>query len=307
MTAQLEGDAGGASDIYLNLLESAGLEEADGTPTASHARSTNAATARLWERERLRCLQRLGKWQEVLDDCHHVCPSVEWDARTLRPVDETTEERAVAGSALGGDALNAAVRAMLRLGEDACSYDHTTGVAHPRKLTDFCRRCAKAAAPGGWVSEELGVELAASELRDGVEDVALTRIAALRRCFRRRWIGSHPAAASVRRALLQPLQPAAELEEALELTRLCRRICANGVNGANGGANDGRYDDRYGGDASAFDIDAGAGALEALLERCGRDGRATFSIPRVVGTRGWRQAHRVGSFQRARPAFAGSG
>ena len=36
---------------------------------------TNAATARLWERERLRCLQRLGKWQEVLDDCHHVCPS----------------------------------------------------------------------------------------------------------------------------------------------------------------------------------------------------------------------------------------
>ena len=267
LTAQLEGDAGGASDIYLNLLESAGSEEADGTPTASHARSTNAATARLWERERLRCLQRLGKWQEVLDDCHHVCPSVEWDARTLRPVDETTEERAVAGSALGGDALNAAVRAMLRLGEDACSYDHATGVAHPRKLTDFCRRCAKAAAPGGWVSEELGVELAASELRDGVEDVALTRIAALRRCFRRRWIGSHPAASFVRRALLQPLQPAAELEEALELTRLCRRICANGVNGANGGANDGRYDDRYGGDASAFDIDAGAGALEALLER----------------------------------------
>ena len=137
MTAQLEGDAGGASDIYLNLLESAGSEEADGTPTASKHARANAATARLWERERLRCLQRLGKWQEVLDDCQHVCPSSEWDAQTLRPVDDEAEERAVAGSAVGGDALNAAVRAMLRLGEDACSYDHTAGVSHPRKLTDF--------------------------------------------------------------------------------------------------------------------------------------------------------------------------
>ena len=256
LTAQLEGDVGGASDIYLNLLESAGsAEEANGTRTANPNPNPKPATAtvRLWERERLRCLQRLGKWQDVLDDCHHVCPTPEWDARTLRPVDDETEERAVAGSAVGGDVLNAAVRAMLRLGEDACSYDHTTGVAHPRKLTDFSRRCAKAAASNGWVAEELGVELAAAELRDGVEDVALTRIAALRRCFRRRWIGSHPAAASVRRALLQPLQPAAELEEALELTRACRRIC--GVNESRGG------------DASAFDIALGASALEAMLER----------------------------------------
>ena len=251
LTAQLEGDAGGASDIYLNLLESA--MDTDGpAPT----------NARLWERERLRCLQRLGKWQEVLDDCQHIRPKVDWDPNELRSFssDESesfsSRERAVSGSAVGGDVLNAAVRAMLRLGEDACSYD-SEGVAHPRKLSDFFKRSAKATGQSGWVAEELGVEIAAAELRDGVEDVALTRIAALRRCFRRRWIGSHPAATSVRRALLQPLQPAAELEEALELSRLARKICG-------GGGND---DDANFNDASAVDIDAGAGALESMLER----------------------------------------
>ena len=251
LTAQLEGDAGGASDIYLNLLESA--MDTDGpAPT----------NARLWERERLRCLQRLGKWQEVLDDCQHIRPKLDWDPNELRSFssDEnesfSSRERAVSGSAVGGDVLNAAVRAMLRLGEDACSYD-SEGVAHPRKLSDFFKRSAKATGQSGWVAEELGVEIAAAELRDGVEDVALTRIAALRRCFRRRWIGSHPAATSVRRALLQPLQPAAELEEALELSRLARKICG-------GGGND---DDANFNDASAVDIDAGAGALESMLER----------------------------------------
>ena len=59
-------------------------------------------------------------------------------------------------------------------------------------------------------------------------------------------------------ALLQPLQPAAELEEALELSRLARKICGGG------GAGD---DDANFNDASAVDIDAGAGAFESMLER----------------------------------------
>jgi len=56
------------------------------------------------------------------------------------------------------------------------------------------------------------VEVAAARLMDGAEDLAATHVAAVRRTFKHRWLGSHPCAASVRRALLQPLQPATELE-----------------------------------------------------------------------------------------------
>ena len=141
----------------------------------------------------------------------------------------------------------------------------------------------RAAAPGGWVSEELGVELAAFELRDGVEDVALTRIAALRRCFRRRWIGSHPAASSVRRgaaaaaatrggggggAGAHPFM-SPDLSPKTAVTRRRRRARSTSTPGP-----------------ERWRLCSSAG---------GRDGRATFSIPESW-ERGWRRAHRVGAF-----------
>ena len=103
---------------------------------------------------------------------------------------------------------------------------------------------------------------AAARLRDGAEDAAKTHIAALRKCFRLRWLGSHPCAVSVRRALLQPLQPATELEELLAVARTARSH-HTGALGGRGNAAAAAAATRGG----VPPRDAGVAAVEELLER----------------------------------------
>ena len=214
VAAQLEGDARIARDAYDGLLEDA---------RAGTIPAPSPSLERLWRRERLRCSQRLGDWETVFYDVEDaVAPP--WTVESLsrggdgNGGDEivSADDRVIPGSAVGGGILAAAVRAMIRAPaahrEEDARVDETLAriFAHP------------AAAPGGFLADELGVELAVEKLRAGAEDVAATRVAAVRRCFRLRWLAAHPRATATRRALLQSLQPATELEEVITFARAAR-------------------------------------------------------------------------------------
>lgn len=220
LEAQLENDAGAASKIYDALLDD-GLAGGDS--------EGGGAQRRMWEREQLRCYQRLGEWSEVAD----IVWESEWE-RTLddaaagvglagactvaglRP-SEDVDERAIAGAAAGGGKLGAAIRAMLRL-DKTTALKNVVGDGQGREL----------------VEEEFGVEIAAARLLDGAEDAAIAQIASARRTFRARWLGTHPAATSARKALLQPLQVATELEEAAAAARLARARRVGALGGSRG-------------------------------------------------------------------------
>jgi len=78
LTAQLEGDAFSASGIYNELLAKA--KEETETANVNDASATRMPPGqrlhtRLWERESLRCLQRLGDWDGVLVDLEGIVPS----------------------------------------------------------------------------------------------------------------------------------------------------------------------------------------------------------------------------------------
>jgi hypothetical protein len=312
LTAQLEGDPHHASEIYTHLLGSMVEDEDEdqggvagaGGGSGMGVGQARHQHARLWERENLRCLQRLGDWENVMDEVGQIvsssataratatamagpAPGLSWTVAGLRPSDDV-DERAVAGSAVGGGVLGAAVRAMLRLDAE---NDGLRAIA-----TD------PAAAPGGgFISEELGVEMAAVKLLHGAEDLVTTHIAAVRRCFRLQWLGSHPCAGSVRRTLLQPLQPATELEEVLDVVRATRALHTGALGGAcgQGGSRGGEESATGGrgegghrrGSGGGGCVDIGVAAVEKLLETWRRRWPSDALDPpevweRVVAVRG---------------------
>ena len=152
VAAQLEGDSRIARDAYDGLLEDA---------RAGTIPAPSPSLERLWRRERLRCSQRLGDWETVFYDVEDaVAPP--WTVESLsrggdgNGGDEivSADDRVIPGSAVGGGILAAAVRAMIRAPaahrEEDARVDETLAriFAHP------------AAAPGGFLADELGVELA---------------------------------------------------------------------------------------------------------------------------------------------------
>jgi hypothetical protein len=107
LTAQLEGDAKSARDIYNALLmeEPEPDSERDVSDVSGNKNHGQAHLRRLWFRERARCSQKLGEWHDLaLDICDVVDPP--WSVDTLRGGRVREEsERAIPGAAFGGDAL----------------------------------------------------------------------------------------------------------------------------------------------------------------------------------------------------------
>ena len=244
LTAQIEGDASSARDVYDALLR----EDADADADADDGGTARKRLARLWFRERARCSQRLGDWDELALDVAESAPPP-WSVERLRgsgslgALPRGDGERAIPGAAAGGDALCFATRALARRavegrgdaetrGEDVHSMeeDHPSEDDSRRRREAFEAMDASlesllahvACAPLGPVAAELGVELAVVRLTRGLEDAVVAHVAAIRARFRERWASTPAAATFARRALLQPLQAATELEEVLGAVRVCR-------------------------------------------------------------------------------------
>ena len=226
LTAQIEGDASSARDIYDALLREDvdAVDETDGT--------ARKRLARLWSRERARCSQRLGDWDELaLDVAESVPPP--WSIERLRSGSGAgVGERVIPGAAAGGDALCFATRALARRAtrggraEDAVTHethgDHAMEEDAELDGSLEALLAHVACAPLGPVSSELGVELATVRFTKGLEDAVVAHVAAVRARFCERWAATPTAATFARRALLQPLQAATELEEVLGAVRACR-------------------------------------------------------------------------------------
>jgi hypothetical protein len=218
LTAQLEGDAASARDIYDALLRDDA--DADADPDADE--TVKRRLARLWFRERARCSQRLGEWDELAFDLAESVPPP-WSVERLRSGTEHGDgERAIPGAAAGGDALCFATRALARA-SDAFPLEtqtHAKDASLDGSLDAILGDVA--CAPLGSVAAELGVELATVRLQRGLEDAVVAHVAAIRARFAERWAVTPAAATFARRALLQPLQAATELEEVLWAVRACR-------------------------------------------------------------------------------------
>jgi DNA-dependent protein kinase catalytic subunit len=208
VAAQLRGDARRAGDAYDALL--AGSDAGSDAPARA-----------LWTRERLRCSQRLGEWDDALEDVEHIAGAAPWTVARLRPASDA-DERALPGAAAGGGALAAAVRATLRVASSLDDPAERAALVAKNLAPILADRRASPGSSGGFVAEELGVELALLRALDGAEDSAATHVADVRRTFRLAWVRSHPRAVLTRRVLLQPLQCATELEEMLDAARFAR-------------------------------------------------------------------------------------
>ena len=251
LTAQIEGDASSARDIYDALLRE-DADETSETPDAIPSAETPAFDAaarsrrsrrsrRLWFRERARCSQRLGDWDELALDIAEAVPPP-WSVERLRAGSDAGDgERAIPGAAAGGDALCFATRALARRAverrfdhslrsfseEDAFLMEKNPETTRLESLDGsldaILAHVACAPAGGGDpVAAELGVELATVLMARGLEDAVVARVAAVRARFRERWAATPAAATFARRALLQPLQAATELEEVVGAVRACR-------------------------------------------------------------------------------------
>ena len=217
LTAQIEGDASSARDIYDALLreDADEISETSETP-AFDAAARSRRSRRLWFRERARCSQRLGDWDELALDIAEAVPPP-WSVERLRAeADAGDGERAIPGAAAGGDALCFATRALARRDvERRFETKDSEEDAFPEKqrlesldgsLDAILAHVAKASSAGGGdpVAAELGVELAVVLMARGLD--GRRAVAAVRR-FRERWAAT-PAAATFARALLQPLRAA---------------------------------------------------------------------------------------------------
>ena len=235
LTAQIEGDASSARDIYDALLreDADEISETSETP-AFDAAARSLRSRRLWFRERARCSQRLGDWDELALDIAEAVPPP-WSVERLRAESDAGDgERAIPGAAAGGDALCFATRALARRDvERRFETKDSEEDAFPEKqrlesldgsLDAILAHVAKASSAGGGdpVAAELGVELAVVLMARGLEDAVVARVAAVRARFRERWAATPAAATFARRALLQPLQAATELEEVVGAVRACR-------------------------------------------------------------------------------------
>ena len=217
LTAQLEGDASSARDIYDALLrDEREAEEVDDDLTKNN---TKQRLVRLWTRERSRCSQRLGEWDDTVLDISDTLPPP-WSVDSLRS--QNDKEKAIPGAAFGGDTLCAATRALThtRLNATESNDNRDDAFALDRSLEAILAH--PSLAPGGDIAMELGVEIATTQLRNGLEDTVVAHIAAIRKGFRDRWLATPRAATFARCAALQPLQCALELEEVLSCVRVSR-------------------------------------------------------------------------------------
>ena len=144
------------------------------------------------------------------------------DRREAPPRVGRGRARALPGAAAGGGALAAAVRATLRVASSLDDPAERAALVAKNLAPILADRRASPGSSGGFVAEELGVELALLRALDGAEDSAATHVADVRRTFRLAWVRSHPRAVLTRRVLLQPLQCATELEEMLDAARFAR-------------------------------------------------------------------------------------
>ena len=173
LTAQIEGDASSARDIYDALLreDADEISETSETP-AFDAAARSLRSRRLWFRERARCSQRLGDWDELALDIAEAVPPP-WSVERLRAESDAGDgERAIPGAAAGGDALCFATRALARRDvERRFETKDSEKDAFPEKqrlesldgsLDAILAHVAKASPAGGGdpVAAELGVELA---------------------------------------------------------------------------------------------------------------------------------------------------
>ena len=96
LTAQIEGDASSARDIYDALLreDADEISETSETP-AFDAAARSLRSRRLWFRERARCSQRLGDWDELALDIAEAVPPP-WSVERLRAESDAGDgERAI--------------------------------------------------------------------------------------------------------------------------------------------------------------------------------------------------------------------
>jgi len=147
----------------------------------------------LWNREYLRCAERLGEWDSLAEDLVDVFSG---ERKSTADIPESS----IPGEASGGSSLFTAVRVALRVPladdsfvENLITYD-----------TDNLR-----------ILKNLGVEFALHALSKDRKDVAAEFLSQVHQSFTEAWSSTPTSAFAVRRKLIQSLQPAVEIDEML--------------------------------------------------------------------------------------------
>lgn len=208
LKAQLAGNARKAAKIYKTLKQ-------------ENMSLKGTAEVRFWTRERVRCAERLGEWtvafKEFDEDIKECIKSGDWrEASNFLAVPAGEELRGVSGEASGGDLSAAAIRIGIREPdlEMGGFLDFLSRSGTDKLDRDHARNAS--------LMQDFGVEFAVRAFVKGHEDASRTVIRDVRDRFASRWSATHPRAVALRRALLQSLQPSAEIEEVLQCAAAAR-------------------------------------------------------------------------------------